>query len=54
MGHSTVMLSTFVYGLPTSLPPEGQHIVAHREPFFGLWWRPHAAMPGYDVLALTR
>src|SRR6266702_2192831 len=31
MGRSTVMLSTFVYGLPTSLPGQGQHIVArHR------------------------
>ena len=63
MGESPVMLSAAKH-LPAqrdrpvwithTVTQRESDIVPHRLPFFGLWWRSQASMPGYDVLALSR
>ncbi len=52
MGHSTVMLSTFVYGLPTSLPGQGQYIVARHRCVGPPPEADKRISVGYDVLTL--
>jgi len=50
--HHTVMLSTFVYGLPTSSPGQGQHIVARHRCMGPPPEAEKRLSVGYDVLTL--